>query len=126
MSNPLTDVLPAKLRKLIYAVVGFAALLVGAVQTVYGAMDLGQPGWTKGALALLAYLGGALGLTAASNTATPPERDGTVNEVEDGLEDTPQPVQTDNSPRPEDPVDQPIQDPNYIPPSDDDDEEDMA
>lgn len=47
--------------------------------------------------------------------------DDSVNGTEDGLEDVPQPTQTDNGPRDVDPPEdeQPLQDPNYIPPSDD-------
>ncbi len=48
-----------------------------------------------------------------------PEQVGVVMTDVDGLTPVPEPVQTDNGPRPDDPEDQPLQDPNYIPPSDD-------
>jgi hypothetical protein len=60
--NPLTDIIPAKARKYVYAVVALAALLFGAWQAAGG-------NWTVFAGSVL---GGLVSATAASNTNTPP------------------------------------------------------
>lgn len=69
-------------------------------------------------------LGKGILRTPVPREASSSSNDG-VNAIEDGLADTPQPVQTENGPRDVDPPEeeQPPQDPNYIPPSDDDEEE---
>jgi hypothetical protein len=61
--NLLTDVLPAVWRKRLYALYALAGMTVGALAV--GGMDVGT------APDVLAYLGIGLGLTAASNTASP-------------------------------------------------------
>lgn len=49
----------------------------------------------------------------------PPKDSPLSSSVEDdGLAAVPEPEQTNNGPRPEDPVEQPPQDPDYLPPSD--------
>lgn len=58
MSNPLTDVLPAKVRKYLYAVLFVAGLGFAGYQATGG-------DWVAFAAWLVAALGGA---TAASNT----------------------------------------------------------
>lgn len=58
--NPLTDVIPAKVRKYIYALFALAGIVVGALAVA--GQDVGK------APDVLAYLSIALGLTAASNT----------------------------------------------------------
>lgn len=63
MSNPLTDVLPAKVRRYVYAVVSLAA----AIFTVYQATEGDWKEFTAGALAVL------VGATATSNTDTQPQ-----------------------------------------------------
>lgn len=67
MENRLIDVIPAHQRKLVYA--GFAAfgVLLGAVQVGFGAAQAGQPVWLTVALAVYAFLGGAIGATANAN-----------------------------------------------------------
>lgn len=72
MANPLTEIVPARARKGIYAGYAFAGLVVGATQVGYAAAEAGQPVWLTVTLAVYAFLGGALGFTAASNT---PPRD---------------------------------------------------
>lgn len=64
--------LPPKARAIIYQVYAAAGLLVGATQVGYSAADLGQPAWLVVILAVYAFLGVALGITAASNTQTEP------------------------------------------------------
>lgn len=58
--NPLTQILPAAARKYLYAAFALAGLVVGAL--AIGGVDVRQ------APDVLAYIGIALGLTAASNT----------------------------------------------------------
>jgi hypothetical protein len=43
------------------------ALISGALQVAYSAGGWGQPVWLTVAVAVLCFLGGALGFTAASN-----------------------------------------------------------
>ena len=62
--------LPPAARASIYygfAVVGVA---LGATQVGFAAANAGQPTWLTVALAVYAFVGPALGLTAASNTPT--------------------------------------------------------
>ena len=65
--NPLTDILPAKVRKYVYAVYALAGVVVGALAVA--GVEVGK------APDVLAYLGIALGLTAASNTPAPERED---------------------------------------------------
>lgn len=64
-TNPLTDVLPAKVRKVLYAVAFLAAWIFAAFQAADG-------DWKQFTGAVLA---GLVPLLAASNTATPPPGD---------------------------------------------------
>jgi len=64
MSNPLTDIIPAKARKYIYALFALAGVIIGAL--AIAGVDVGK------APDVLAYIGIALGFTAASNTPAPP------------------------------------------------------
>ena len=64
MSNPLQDIIPAKARKYVYAVYALAGVVIGAL--AIAGVDVGK------APDVLAYVGIALGLTAASNTPAPP------------------------------------------------------
>lgn len=60
MNNPLTDILPPAARKYLYALYFVAVVVVGALAVAE--VSVGK------APDVLAYLGGALGLVAASNT----------------------------------------------------------
>lgn len=68
MSNPLTDVLPAKVRRYFYAFYAALGISFGAVQVGYATAGVSQPTWLLVAFAVFGYLGTALGLVAASNT----------------------------------------------------------
>lgn len=59
MNNPLTDLLPQKARTVLYAALALAGIIVGALNVAD--VDTGK------AADVLAYLGAALGLLAASN-----------------------------------------------------------
>lgn len=61
--NPLTDLIPARYRKTLYALYALAGVVVGALAVA--GVDV------KTALDVLAFVGPPLGLVAASNTATP-------------------------------------------------------
>lgn len=63
--NLLTDVVPAHVRKYLYALFALAGIIVGACQIA--GVDVGK------VPEVLAYVGIALGLTAASNTPPPAE-----------------------------------------------------
>lgn len=68
MSNPLVDIVPAAVRKIAYAVYATVGLILGCIQVGISAAGGGQPVWFNVSLAVFAFLGGALGFTAASNT----------------------------------------------------------
>jgi hypothetical protein len=71
MVTPLTDILSPSTRKKVYAVYALCGLLIGAIQVSFGAVNTTTPDWLKVALALYAFVGTAIGATAASNVATP-------------------------------------------------------
>ena len=66
----LTNILPAATRKIVYTVYSVIGLGLGAFQAGFGALDNGSPGWMKVSLSVYAFLGTAVGATAASNTHT--------------------------------------------------------
>lgn len=61
--NPLQDVLTPKIRAFLYAAYALAGLVLGALSVA--GVDTGKTA------AVLAYVGVALGLTAASNVTKP-------------------------------------------------------
>ncbi len=64
----LTDILPAKYRKIAYVVYAAVGAVLGAVQAVVVATsDTPQPQWLTIALAVYGALGVLFGATAASN-----------------------------------------------------------
>lgn len=66
--------IPPRVREVIYAAYALAVFGLGAVQVAYATGAGAQPEWLSVALAVAAYVGGALGVTAASNT--PPAIEG--------------------------------------------------
>jgi hypothetical protein len=84
--NPLEDIFGARVRGMVYAVYALAGLLIGSVQAAYSALpDSTVPDFITVCLAVYAYLGIALGFTAASNAKNParggsaaPEADATA------------------------------------------------
>lgn len=64
----LRDILPAHYRKMTYSIYAVVGVLLGAIQVGFGAAEAGQPVALTVALAVYAFLGGALGVTAAANT----------------------------------------------------------
>lgn len=69
----LTDIIPARYRRAVYALFSVAVVIVGALNA--GGIDTGK------ATDVLTYLGGALGIMAAANTAPPRTRndDGAID-----------------------------------------------
>lgn len=67
MSNPLTYV-SEPVRAGVYLGFSIAALVVGAIQVGYAAIEAPQPDWLSIALAVIPFLGAGLGFTAATHT----------------------------------------------------------
>lgn len=72
--NPLTTI-PARWRRRVYAGYAWLGLGIGATQVGYSAASVDQPVALTVALAVYAFVGGAIGAAAASNT---PQGDGTA------------------------------------------------
>lgn len=71
----LRDILPAAQRKAVYALYVVIGVLIGALQVGYTAVPgADQPTWLTVALAVYAYVGVAVGATAASNTTSYPSQ----------------------------------------------------
>lgn len=71
----LTNILPPQTRATLYAAFAVTGLLLGAIQVGYAAADSGQPTALTVALAVYAFVGGALGFTAQANTPATAEID---------------------------------------------------
>lgn len=67
MSNEL---IPAQYRKTAYAIFALIGVILGGTQVGFDAAEAAQPIWLTVALAVYAFVGGALGLTAAQHTPT--------------------------------------------------------
>lgn len=64
----MTDILTPAIRSKAYAVYATVGLLLGATQVGFAAAEAGQPVWLTVALAVYAFVGGALGFVAQANT----------------------------------------------------------
>lgn len=65
----MRDFIPESARKWVYSVYGIIGLVLGAFQVAFA--ELGDsPVWLGVALAVYTFVGGAVGLTALSNTGT--------------------------------------------------------
>lgn len=64
--NP--NMIPAKARGYIYALIGAVSLAVGAVQVGYASINEPNPTWLTVALAVVPFLAAGLGYTAATHT----------------------------------------------------------
>lgn len=67
-----TVYIPAKVRGPIYSIYAVLGLALGATQVGYAAANAGQPTALTVCLAVFAFLGTAVGYTAASNTPVAP------------------------------------------------------
>ena len=72
MPNPLTGIVAARTRKYIYTAYSLIGLIAGAVQAAYGSIGGTSPDWLKVTLSVYAFLGTAIGATAASNVMSTP------------------------------------------------------
>lgn len=68
MTQELVKNLPEQARRTIYSAYAVLGLALGATQVGFSAADAGQPVWLTVALAVFAFVGTALGFTAAQNT----------------------------------------------------------
>lgn len=66
----LTDIIPAGARKTVYAVYALIGVALGGLQVGYTIAETPQPTWVKVAVGVFAYVGVAIGATAASNTVS--------------------------------------------------------
>jgi hypothetical protein len=60
-----------EIRKIAYIVSTILGIALGALQVGFASANAGQPVWLTVALAVYAFIGGALGIQAATNTTTP-------------------------------------------------------
>ena len=67
MKTPMTNFLSPAFRQTAYLVYTVVAVISGALQVAYSTGGWGQPVWLTVGVAVLSFLGGALGFTAASN-----------------------------------------------------------
>lgn len=71
----MTDILTPAIRSKVYAVYAILGLILGATQVGFAAAEAGQPVWLTVALAVYAFVGGALGFVAQANTPSEPRLD---------------------------------------------------
>lgn len=69
------DILAPAIRSKVYAVYAVLGLILGATQVGFAAAEAGQPVWLTVALAVYAFVGGALGFVAQANTPSEPRLD---------------------------------------------------
>ena len=67
----MQSLIPAKARAYVYGVYAAAGVVIGSIQVAYAAAESGQPVRLTVALAVYAYVGGAIGYTALTHTAEP-------------------------------------------------------
>ena len=67
MKTPMTNFPSPAFRQTAYLVYTVVAVISGALQVAYSTGGWGQPVWLTVGVAVLSFLGGALGFTAASN-----------------------------------------------------------
>jgi peptidoglycan/LPS O-acetylase OafA/YrhL len=72
MNTPMTNFPSPRIRRTAYLLYTVIALISGALQVAYSSGGWGQPVWLTVGVAVLAFLGGALGFTAASNVNLDP------------------------------------------------------
>jgi hypothetical protein len=71
----LKDIIPAAWRKKVYAVYALVGLTFGAITAGIAAVEGAQPEWLGIALAVYAFVGAPLGLTAGGNVNEDPDAD---------------------------------------------------
>lgn len=68
--NPLENY--PRARTVVYTLLSIFGLALGSTQVGFAAADAGQPTWLTVALAVFAFVGGAVGFTARQNTPATP------------------------------------------------------
>lgn len=71
-AKELITALPETARRYIYSAYAVIGLALGATQVGFSAAEAGQPVWLVVAMAVFAFIGTALGFTAAQNTGAEP------------------------------------------------------
>lgn len=71
----LTDILSPEKRKIVYAIFAVVGLILGSTVVGFAAAASALPVAVKVALAVYAYLGGAIGATAGANTPSQTHED---------------------------------------------------
>lgn len=71
MSNFFNELLPPKVRKIIYVAYASIGVALGSIQSGYMAADISSPLWLVISFAVFTYVGTALGIVAATNTTVP-------------------------------------------------------
>jgi len=64
----MTDVVPGRYRKLLYALYSVTGVVVGSLTVAFDAAGALQPQWLVVTVAVYAYLGGVFGSLAGGNT----------------------------------------------------------
>ena len=67
----MKDIIPAEARAIAYAIFAALGVAIGAVQVGFAAAAAGQPVWLTVTLAVYAFIGGAIGVTARANVSKP-------------------------------------------------------
>ena len=86
----MQNLIPTKARAVVYGIYAAVGVVIGSIQVAYAAAESGQPVWLTVALAVYAYVGGAIGYTALTHTSDAPEYVGEHREpvvIELGAED---------------------------------------
>lgn len=82
MNNSILVAIPPKVRTWVYLVFALVGVAFGATQVGYATANLAVPTWLNVAVAVYTFLGGAVGLTAATHTpAAKNEVQGDVDNV---------------------------------------------
>lgn len=65
--------IPDRYRTYAYFIFAALGVAIGSVQVGYAAAEAGQPVWLTVALAVFAYVGGAIGFTAGTHVPAAPD-----------------------------------------------------
>lgn len=65
------QVLPPRVRQIVYAVLAAAGIVIAAIQAGYAAVDAASPTWLLVTSGVYAFLAGPAGIVALANTTAP-------------------------------------------------------
>lgn len=82
------QVLPPRVRQIVYAVLAAAGIVIAAIQAGYAAVDAASPTWLVVTSGVYAFLAGPAGIVALANTTAPaaPGEDPGWQDAGDGYE----------------------------------------